>query len=119
MDASTLLLTASTETVYGLGFLYLDQDGPAVMEVPPKLLSLAMSVLQQYLVDFGMLGPDHGKGGRYLFLPPGYHGDVPEGYFTVRSPTFSITYGWRGFLVDGQSDQAVALMKQLKIYYRG
>jgi hypothetical protein len=25
--------------------------------------------------------PDKGKGGKYLFLPPGYTGTVPEGYF--------------------------------------
>lgn len=27
-------------------------------------------------------GPDHGSGGKYLFLPPGYDGQVPDGYFT-------------------------------------
>ena len=31
----------------------------------------------------GNAGPDRGKGGRYLYLPPGWDGDVPEGYFTV------------------------------------
>ena len=116
MDAATLLLTANTETVYGLGFLYLNQDGPTVVEIPPKMLGLAMDARQRYLADFGMLGPDQGQGGRYLFLPPGYDGEVPDGYYTVRSPTFSVTYGLRGFLADGKPDQAVALMKQLEIY---
>lgn len=116
MDATTLLLTANTETVYGLGYLYLDQDGPTVVEVPPKMLGFAQDALQRYLVDFGILGPDHGQGGRYLFLPPGYDGETPDGYFTVRSPTFSVGYGLRGFLVDGKPDPAVALMKRLNIY---
>jgi hypothetical protein len=116
MDAATLLLAPNTETVYGLGFLHLDQDGPTVVEVPPEMLGLAMDARQRYLTDFGMLGPDHGQGGRYLFLPPGYDGVVPDGYFTVRSPTFSVNHGLRGFLADGKPDQAVALMKQLKIY---
>lgn len=116
MDAATLLLTANTETVYGMGNLYLDQDGPTVVEVPPKMLGLAEDALQRYLADFGILGPDQGQGGRYLFLPPGYQGESPDGYFTVRSPTFSVGYGLRGFLADGKPDPAVALMKQLKVY---
>ena len=34
-------------------------------------------------------GPDRGTGGKYLFLPPGHDGEVPDGYFTFRSPTFT------------------------------
>ena len=30
-------------------------------------------------------GPDKGKGGKYLLLPPGYSGEVPEGYIVLRS----------------------------------
>ena len=37
----------------------------------------------------GLAGPDQGAGGKYLFLPPGYDGDVPDGYFVSRSPTYS------------------------------
>ena len=115
MDAKTLVLTANTETVYGMGFLDL-KDGATVLEAPPKMLGAAMDTLQRFLVDIGPLGPDKGKGGKYLFLPPGYTGEVPEGYFVVKSPTYSVCYFLRGFKVDGKTDQAVALMKQLKIY---
>ena len=116
MDAQTLLLTANTETVYALGFLDLNADGPTVVEAPPKMLGLAMDTLQRYLVDVGPLGPDKALGGKYLFLPPSYEGEVPDGYFVVRSPTYSVSYGLRGFMVDGKTDQAVALMKQIKVY---
>jgi hypothetical protein len=116
MDAQTLLLTANTETVYSLGFLDLKSDGPTVIEAPPKMLGLAMDTLQRYLVDIGPLGPDKGQGGKYLFLPPGHDQEVPDGYFAVRSPTYSVSWGLRGFKVDGKTDQAVALMKQLRIY---
>jgi len=64
MDAKTLLLTANTETVYGLGFLNLKQDGPTVVEAPPKMLGSAMDTLQRFLVDIGPLGPDKGEGGK-------------------------------------------------------
>src|SRR5215831_18771851 len=53
MDAKTLLLTANTETVYALGFLYLKDDGPTVGAAPPKMLGLAMDTLQRFLVDIG------------------------------------------------------------------
>jgi hypothetical protein len=116
MDAKTLVLTANTETVYGMGFLNLKEDGPTVMEAPPKMLGAGMDTLQRWLVDIGPLGPDKGEGGKYLFLPPGYTGQVPEGYFVVKSPTYSVNYFLRGFKVDGKTDQAVALMKQIRVY---
>lgn len=116
MDAKTILLTPNTETVYGLGFLDLKEDGPTVFEAPPQMLGLAMDTIQRYLVDIGMAGPDKGKGGKYLFLPPDFTGETPEGYFIVKSPTYSVSYGVRGFKVDGKTDHAVGLMKQIKIY---
>src|SRR5262245_28720502 len=116
MDAETLVLTANTETVYGMGFLDLKGDGPTVVEAPPKMLGAAMDTLQRFLVDVGPLGPDKGKGGKYLFLPPGHKGDVPDGYFVVKSPTYSVIYFLRGFKVDGKTDHAVSLMKQIKVY---
>jgi len=35
----------------------------------------------------GLPGPDEGKGGKFLILPPGYKGAVPSGYFVYRSDT--------------------------------
>jgi hypothetical protein len=102
--------------IYGLGFVDLAADGPTVVEAPPKMFGNAMSFLQHFMVDIGPFGPDKGEGGKYLFLPPGYDGDVPDGYFVVESPTYSFILGLRGFKVDDGTDQAVALMKQLAIY---
>ncbi|MEI9991702.1 MAG: DUF1254 domain-containing protein [Rhizomicrobium sp.] len=116
MDAQTILLTANTETVYAIGHLRLKDDGPVVIEAPPRMLGFAMDARQRYLVDIGPLGPDKGKGGKFIFLPPGYDGAVPDGYFVVRSPSYVIGFGMRGFKVDGRTDQAVALMKQTRIY---
>ncbi|HEY7034413.1 MAG TPA: DUF1254 domain-containing protein [Thermomicrobiales bacterium] len=116
MDSQTLLLTANTETVYALGFLDLNGDGPTVVEAPPHMFGNANDTLQRFLVDIGPLGPDKGQGGKYLFLPPGHQGSVPDGYFVVRSPTYSVLFGVRGFLVNNSTDQAVSLMKQIKVY---
>ena len=56
------------------------------------MLGFAMDALQRYLVDIGPPGPDKGQGGKYLFLPPGYAGAVPDGYFVVRSPTYTVSF---------------------------
>jgi hypothetical protein len=49
-------------------------------------------------------------------LPPDYEGEVPAGYFTANSPTYGVWFGVRAFLVNGKSDQALALMKSMRIY---
>ncbi|MGE3875452.1 MAG: DUF1254 domain-containing protein [Parvibaculaceae bacterium] len=116
MGPQTVLLTANTETVYAIGHLYLAIEGPTVVEAPPKMLGFLQDGLQRYLSDIGPLGPDRGAGGKFLVLPPGYQGNVPEGYFVVHSPTNSVMFAMRGFQVDGKTDQAVALMKQTKVY---
>ena len=41
-----------------------------------------------FAFDIGPTGQDKGKGGKYLILPPGYKGEVPDGYFVFKSPTY-------------------------------
>lgn len=116
MDAATVLLTANTETVYALGQLDLKTDGPTVIEAPPHMLGFIQSIIQRFIADIGPLGADKGKGGKFLVLPPDFKGSQPEGYFVSQSPTYSVSFGVRGFQVEGKTDQAVALMKQIKVY---
>ena len=80
------------------------------------MLGFLQDGLQRYLADIGPLGSDKGKGGKFLVLPPGFSGSVPEGYFVVRSPTYSVAFAVRGFQAEGKTDQAVGLMKQIKVY---
>jgi len=40
------------------------------------------------VTDLGIAGPDKGKGGKGLFLPPDFTGTSPEGYYTFKSRTF-------------------------------
>ena len=104
MDAKTVLLTANTETVYAISHLALKDDGPTVIEAPPRMLGFIQDGLQRYLADIGPLGPDKGAGGKFLVLPPGFDGDVPAGFYVVHSPTYSVTFAVRGFQVDGSTD---------------
>jgi hypothetical protein len=63
------------------------------------------------------VGPDKGKGGKYLFLPPGHEGNPPEGYFAVPSPSYRIWVMMRGFGEVGTGEQAVDWFRRnLKVY---
>lgn len=116
VDAKTLLLTPNTQTATLWAFLNL-KEGPVVVEVPPGVLGLADDLWMRYIIDLGLAGPDKGKGGKYLFLPPGYDGPVPEGYFAARSRTYNVWYGLRGFAVKGDLGPAVKTFKeQFKVY---
>jgi hypothetical protein len=73
-----LALTANQDTVYMSGVLDL-REGPMVMELPPGLLGTMNNVWQQPLVDLGgPFSPEQNRGGKFLILPPGYDGPLPE-----------------------------------------
>ena len=117
MDSHSLFLTANTETVYNL--MWLDtKDGPLVIETPPNVLGIVDDHWFQYVGDFGNAGQDKGQGGRYLLLPPGYEGDIPEGYFVLESGTYGHLVFWRGFLDEnGSTATAVENTKKFaKVY---
>lgn len=116
MDSQSVFLTANDNTPYSWTWIDL-RDGPLVVEVPPKVLGTINDMWFRWVIDVGITGPDKGRGGKYLLLPPGYQGRVPEGYFVVRSPTFSNWIPWRSFLVDGDPQPGVELVKRFTRIY--
>lgn len=116
MDSKSLFLTPNTETVYNV--MWVDvKDGPVVLEVPPDVLGIIDDHWFHYVADFGRVGPDKGKGGKYLLVPPGYKGDIPEGYFVYHTKTYGNLVFWRGFIENGSTAPAVAASKKYaKIY---
>jgi hypothetical protein len=117
MDSKSLFLTPNTDTVYSMMWLDL-KDGPLVIESPPNILGIVNDHWFRYVGDIGNAGQDRGKGGKYLLLPPDFKGEVPEGYFVLRSQTFKNLYFWRGFLdANGSTAPAVASTKKhAKVY---
>ncbi len=87
--SANVVLTANTETTYGTNYLDLKTDGPMVIEAPPNALGFVDDIWQRYVTDLGLAAPDKGQGGRYVILPPDHDGEVPDGYFVARSPTYS------------------------------
>ncbi|MFE6996549.1 DUF1254 domain-containing protein [Microbacterium sp. NPDC057659] len=108
-NSKGLGLTPNTETTYGTTFLDLKAWGPTVIEAPADSLCVVDDFWFRYVADMGIAGPDRGKGGKYLFLPPGYEGEVPDGYFVHRTPTFT---NWVVLRALG----GVPAMKTTKIY---
>ena len=118
MDSRTLLLTANTETVYGSAVGLDFRNSPVVVELPPAMLGLVDDFWFHYVTDLGLAGPDHGKGGGFVFLPPDFEGDPPGADFVVRSATFGNVLGLRGFLVDGDPGPAGESIEQHFRVYR-
>ncbi len=116
LDSKSLFLTGNTESVYASAWLDL-KNGPIVVESPPSVLGFVDDFWFHYVADVGLAGPDQGKGGKFLFLPPDYNGPRPEGYFVSQSKTFGNWFIFRGFLVNGDPKPAVEGIKQhLRIY---
>ena len=116
LDSRSLFLTANTTTPYTV--LYLNtKDGPLVLEIPPEVLGPLDDAWFRWVTDVGITGPDKGAGGKYLLLPPGYAGQVPDGYFVARSRTFGNLLFFRTFLKDGDPKPGVDSVKQnLRVY---
>ncbi|KAI3590526.1 hypothetical protein D9X30_4011 [Cupriavidus sp. U2] len=86
MDSKSIYLTPNSETIYFWNWMDL-KDGPVVVETPPNILGVVDDFWFRYVTDMGNAGPDKGKGGKYLFVPPGYTGQLPaSGYYIVKSP---------------------------------
>jgi hypothetical protein len=116
MDSKTLFLSGNTDTVYAMAWLDL-RNGPVVVESPPNTFGLVDDAWLRYVADLGNAGPDRGKGGKFLFVPPGHRDRLPSGHFVFHSRTFGNAFGARGFLVKGSTRPATeAFEKQLRIY---
>jgi len=87
-------ITANNQTPYASIFIN-TKEGPVILDVPPAtartaIFGSAIDVWQVPIADIGPAGSDQGKGGRYLFLPPGYKGEVPQDMFPVQLQLYEV-----------------------------
>ena len=121
LEARHEFLTANNQTPYVLAILDLHR-GPVVLELPPASREVALfgSAIDSWevpLVDVGPSGEDAGKGGKYLFLPPGYSGARPDGYIVIQSPTNFVHAAMRPIILgQGTLADGVAYSQTLKVY---
>jgi hypothetical protein len=108
--------TANSDTPYGAGTLDV-KDGPYVIELPAgPLIGLADDHNQGWILDMGLPGPDGGKGGKHLILPPNYKEEPPRGYFVGRSASNKVLIAVRSLPVKGDARGAMDALRSIKVY---
>jgi hypothetical protein len=117
MGSESVFLTANADTVYFLGIVDLT-SGPMVVETPPQALGVIDDMWWGWIIDFGLPGPDRGEGGRFLLVPAGYDGPLPDsGYHVGHSRTSRALLLGRSFLTDDDPAPTVKTIKStLKLY---
>jgi len=110
-----LVFTPNSDTPYAGVALDLS-IGPIVVEFPPgPLMSSTNDLNQLWVMDAGLPGPDKGKGGKHLLLPPGWSGEVPAGYYVGRPTTNRVLMLLRAMPTPG-GPSPNELMQTVKVY---
>jgi hypothetical protein len=123
-DWKNQTLTPNPDAVYFMPFFDTQEAGPVVLEIPPadaggSITGSVMDCWQAALQDVGPAGLDKGRGGKYLILPPDYHGTPPSGYLALPSGNFQSYALLRSILQTGGDagvSKAVAYAKRIKVY---
>jgi hypothetical protein len=117
MDSKSLFLTPNADTIYYLSVVDLTK-GPMVIDQPPMAVGTINDMWFQWIIDIGFPGPDRGEGGRYLIIPPGYAGPLPDsGFHVARSKTMRVLYAARAYLVKDDPKPVFDMIKKtMKIY---
>ncbi|GHJ49278.1 hypothetical protein Cs7R123_66200 [Catellatospora sp. TT07R-123] len=111
--------TLNSDTPYGAAALDLT-GGPMVVELPAgPYIGLVDDHHQAWIADLGIPGPDAGKGGRHVILPPGYTGAVPDGHHVGRAATYKVLLAVRALPLDGNLGRALDALRRIKVYPLG
>ena len=112
------LQTANNDVLYSFSYFNLHETGPLVIVVPPgNQYGVVLDAWQRPIEDLGRIGPDAGRGGTYLILPPGYKGEQPEGYIVRSSMTNNCMLFLRAVRGPGESvGSAVDRLSETNLY---
>jgi hypothetical protein len=110
-------LTFNTESIYCTATLNVEQ-GPIVVETPPNILGVIDDGWMRYVTDVGNVGPDRGQGGSFLLVHDDYQGELPDGHFVFRTPTYKNWVMARAFVADtGEGESALSWYREnFRIY---
>jgi Protein of unknown function (DUF1254) len=111
-----VIFTPNSDTPYGP--IPVDLSiGPVVIELQPgPLIVVAIDVNQRWVADMGLPGPDAGKGGKHLLIPPEFKGEIPEGYMVHHSTTNQLLIGARSLPVNGDVKGAMDRLRTIKVH---
>lgn len=116
LDSQTLVVTANTSTLYAYTYTDLAKDGLTVIDIPPGMLGFLNDAWQRFVGNMGVTGPDKGQGGKYLVVPPGYAGDIPDGYFLLKPSTNRNFLFLRGSIAKGLKPAVENITSKLRVY---
>ncbi|HVZ87545.1 MAG TPA: DUF1254 domain-containing protein [Polyangia bacterium] len=110
-----VIFTANSDTPYGPIMLDL-RAGPMTIDLPAgPLIVVAMDINQRWVADMGVPGPDAGRGGKHLFVPPGYLRPPPVGYYVWRATTNRVLVGVRSLPIGGDVKAALERIQTVKV----
>src|SRR5579871_3282194 len=108
--------TLNSDTPYGSATLDLS-NGPMVIEIPSgPYIGLADDHYQGWVLDMGLPGPDGGKGGKHLIVPPNYQDAYPPGYFVGHALSNKVLMAVRALPVNGNVAGAMEALGAIRIY---
>ena len=120
MDSRTWVPTPNADVIYSMSYLDLKETGPLVVAAPANVIGMFTDFFQRTITDVGLIGPDRARGGLYLLLPPDYDGQIPQGYFVFKSPTYNVLLFFRTIMAKGDNGPdpkpAVAAAEQTRVY---
>ena len=109
------LITANATTPYILNFIDLGETGPLVVELPPGPTAGGVSDFWQREIGvMGEMGPDAGKGGKHLVVPPGQEPPNSTDVHVLLATGMNVMFGFR--TLDPDPERAQALVDAVRIY---
>jgi hypothetical protein len=76
-------------------------------------MGAANDLNQRWVMDLGLPGPDTGKGGKHLLVPPGHSEPIPDGYFAAQPITNRVQVLLRAIPTHG--DNAAAAVANVRL----
>ena len=108
-------LTQNSDTPYGLA--YADASGgPVVLDIPPgPVMGVVDDMNFQFVTNMGLVGEEAGQGAKYLFVPPGYDGEIPQDGYQVRQLKTNMCLVCAR-VSDPDPSRGLAFLRQLRMY---
>lgn len=108
-------LTQNSDTPYGLAGGDTSEVGPVVLEIPAgPIMGVVDDANFHFVANMGLVGQERGAGAKYLFVPPGWQGEIPDGYLVFQLQTHRFLVCARAPFPDPQ--KGFALLRTLKLY---
>ncbi len=115
-DPEQQFSVANQDTPYIIGILDL-KNGPMVIDIPAgPYLGIMNDHHMEWFGDMGVIGPGKGAGEKDLIVPPGYTGEIPNGYHPFYSKTYKVVMLTRVVVKSGSYDEAVTMAQKIKVY---